>query len=127
MRRRAVLAAIGAGSIAATSGCMSNVTGSSCGPGEVTVEEIRNGGYAGEEVTVAGKLDYTLNAGSDGITAFRLDGQTGTIAVILGEPPDRDLEFGNCLRVEGRVKASDDRPKTDDPVIVNARLLGGPV
>jgi hypothetical protein len=124
VRRRAYLTAIGTGGLAATAGCLDALPGggSGCGQGDVAVEDIRTGGYAGEEVTVTGKLDYTLVVGDGGIRAFRVDGQTGTTAVFLTDAPGRNLEFGDCLTVQGTVRAEDERPDTDGPVIENATL-----
>lgn len=128
VNRRRFLANSATGALAATAGCVGEipVVGSalsSCGPGDTRIEDVRAGGYAGETVTVAGELDYTLEVADGGITAFRIDGKTGTIAVFLSGPADRNLDFGDCLTVRGTVRAEDDRPDTDGPVVVDATVL----
>jgi hypothetical protein len=61
---------------------------------------------------------------SGAIRAFRVDGQTGTIAVFLEGAPARNLDFGDCLTVTGTVEAEPDRGDTDGPVLVDGTLAG---
>lgn len=127
MRRRDYLVSVAVASIDGSAGCVRSVpvvgsVASGCGPGDVEVESIRNGGYTGERVTVTGELDYVHTVGGEGIVGFRIDGKTGTISVFLETPRGRNLDFGDCLTVRGTVKAEDDRPGTDGPVIVGETL-----
>lgn len=92
-----------------------------CGPGETKVEEITNGGMVGSTVDIRGKVDYALDDEA-GFTAFRLDGQTGTVPVYFAAEPDVDIGFGECLHVRGTVASGEQRP-VDGPVVADATIV----
>jgi hypothetical protein len=93
-----------------------------CGPGETGISAINDGDLAGETVVIQGKLDYSLAVEDPGITAFRLDGQTGTVPVYLERHPGEDMNFGDCLRVRGAVANAGADMEVDGPVVANATV-----
>lgn len=96
-----------------------------CGPGDggTEIAAVNEGEVTGETVTIEGKLDRSLQVDDVGITAFNLDGQTGTIPVSLDQHPNEDLDFGDCLRVRGVVNSGESFEKGDGPAVVNATVV----
>ena len=91
-----------------------------CGPGETEIASV-DGEATGSTVEIMGTVDYSLDD-SAAFTAFRLDGQTGTIPVFLDGESDSELGFGDCLTVRGEVQSGESR-SVDGPVVADATVL----
>lgn len=91
-----------------------------CGPGETRIEDI-TGDAVGTTVEIMGTIDYSLDD-SAAFTAFRLDGQTGSVPVYLEGESDEELGFGDCLRVRGEVLSGEDK-QVEGPVVGRATLV----
>lgn len=112
--RRGLLGGVGGAlGVTATTGCMGLF---SCGPGEVSAEEIAADPDAFGEVTVEGEVS-DLNEDGFGIT---IDDTTGELRIFPtgGYAYDKEVvDDGDCLEIAGEVESEATKESEYDAVI----------